>query len=98
MALRAEQRYPTDLTQEEWALVEPLIPPKTGPGRNRTLDLRQVVNALLYREETGCRWRMLPGDFPPWQSVRYYFDKWMRDGTWERIVQALGRQARTDPK
>ena len=94
MSLRPEQRYPTDLTDEEWALIAPLIPSRRGPGRPRTVDLRQVVNALLYLVRTGCQWRMLPKDFPPWQTVRYYYDKWTADGTWDRMVTALRRTVR----
>ena len=71
--------YPTDLTDEQWAILEPLLQRADGPGRPTELDLRTVVNALLYKNRTGCQWRMLPSDFPPHSSVRYYFDKWRHD-------------------
>jgi transposase len=84
--------YPTDLTDEQWAVLEPLLLGSIGPGRPTELDLRTVVNALLYKNRTSCQWRMLPSDFPHHSSVRYYFDKWRHNGTWERINDSL-RQA-----
>ena len=88
------QRYPTDLTDAEWALLEPLLPKRQGPGRPRRVDLRQVLNALFYLTRTGCQWRLLPREFPYWGTVRYYFDKWTNDGTWERLNDALREHAR----
>jgi transposase len=91
--LQPEQVYPTDLTDAQWAVIAPLLPQRTGKGRGRgkptTLDRRQVINALLYLVRTGCQWRMLPRDFPNRNSVRYYFDTWTDDGTWEHIHTAL---------
>lgn len=84
--------YPTDLTDAQWALLEPFLQRPDGPGRPTELDLRTVVDALLYKNRTSCQWRMLPSDFPPHSSVRYYFDKWRHNGTWERINDSL-RQA-----
>ena len=96
------RRYRTDLTDEQWALLEPLFPKRAGPGRPRELDLREVVNAILYLTRTGCQWRLLPTDFPNCNSVRYYFDVWTFDGTWERINAALReavrRRAGRDPQ
>ena len=66
---RAGQRYASDLTEREWALISPFIPPARRGGRPRTTDLREVVNALLYMASTGCQWRMLPKDFPPLSTV-----------------------------
>src|SRR5438067_9318331 len=88
------RRYPTDLTDAEWRLLEALLPPNTGPGRPTTLDRRDMVNALLYMKQTGCAWRLLPHDFPNWTSVRYYFDKWTDDGTWVALNTALREQVR----
>jgi transposase len=81
--------YPTDLTDEQWALVEPWLTERAWTGRPRTLDLREVVNAVLYLLRTGCQWRYLPHEFPHWCSVRYYYDLWLLNGTWERINAAL---------
>src|SRR5215207_1073838 len=86
--------YPTDLTDAQWALIEPLLPGPAWTGRRRTLELREVVNALLYLLRTGCQWRLLPHEFPNWNSVRYYYDLWLWSGTWERINAALGAQDR----
>ena len=89
-----EWGYPTDLTDEQWALVREYLLPNRGRGRPRQLDLRAVLNALLYFTRTGCQWRLLPREYPQWESVRYYFDKWTRDGTLERVQRDLVRQAR----
>ena len=87
-------RYPSDVTDAQWAILEPLVA-KPGPmGRPVKLDLRAIVNALLYMSRSGCQWRMLPTDFPPWTSVRYYFDKWTHDGTLERVNDALRKVVR----
>jgi putative transposase len=86
--------YPTDLTDAQWHLLEPLLRPNAGPGRPTTLELREIVNALLYIKQTGCAWRLLPHDFPQWTSVRYYFDQWTLDGTWEALNTALRQQVR----
>src|SRR5215210_3634526 len=86
--------YLTDLTDAEWAQVEPLLRRRAGPGRPTKLDLREVVNALIYLDRTGCPWRLLPHDFPNPDSVRYYFDKWTWDGTFARINTIVRRQER----
>jgi putative transposase len=86
--------YPSDLTDEQWAVLEPLVQRASGPGRPPTVDLREVVNALLYMDRTGCQWRFLPHDFPHWSAVRYYFDAWSLDGTWEELNDQLVRTAR----
>jgi transposase len=94
-------RYPSDLTDAEWVVIEPMIPPAKRGGRQRSVNLREVVQGLLYILETGCGWRHLPKDFPPRSTVWDYFDLWDYDGTLVRIHEALyvalreteGRQA-----
>jgi putative transposase len=86
--------YASDLTDSEWQHLQPLIDIAAPTGRPRELDLRQVVNAILYLNRTGCQWEMLPREIGPWSSVYYYFRKWRRDGTWERVNAALGRAVR----
>lgn len=88
------QRYPTDLTDDEWALLAPLIPPAKPGGRPRSADVREVVNAVRYALRAGCAWRLLPREFPPWQTVYAYFRRWEADGTWERAAGALRRDLR----
>jgi transposase len=87
-------RYPSDLTDTEWALVAPLIPPAKRGGRQRTVNIREVVNAMLYVLSTGCQWRAIPSDLPPKSTVHDYLDLWSWDGTLERIHHALYVQAR----
>lgn len=85
--------YPSDLTDEEWALIRPLIEVSRG-GRPRELDLRAVFNAILYLDRSGCSWPMLPHDFPKWSSVYYYFRQWSLNGTWPRLHATLHRDLR----
>ena len=91
---RARPRYPSDLTEQEWALLAPLIPPAKPGGHPRTTQMREVLNALFYLDRTGCQWRALPKDFPPWPTVWSYFRQWRNDGTWQRIHTALREQVR----
>jgi putative transposase len=86
--------YPSDLTDAEWRIVEPLIPPAKEGGRPRTTDMREVMNAMLYVDRTGCQWRALPHDFPPWSTIWNYFRTWRNDGTWQRMHTALHEQVR----
>jgi putative transposase len=86
--------YPSDLTDEQWDVLQAHLPTRSGPGAPTSVDLRQIINALLYLDRTGCQWRMLPRDFPAWGAVRYYFDKWRADGTWLALNAALRQQAR----
>ena len=89
-----EQRYPTDLTDAQWELVAPLVPPPKRGGRPRTVEMREVLNAILYMDRAGCQWRMLPREYPNWKTVYWYFTRWQDDGTWERMTDALRRQVR----
>lgn len=75
---RKAKRYPTDLTDEEWAKVAPYLPAPARTGRQRSVDLREVLNAIRYLARTGCGWRMLPKDFPPWQTVYWWFRRFIR--------------------
>jgi transposase len=86
---RSQLRYPSDLTEAEWALVKPLIPPAKRGGGKRRVDMRQVVNGLMYVLSTGCQWRAIPKDLPPKSTVYGYFDLWTYDGTLDRLHHAL---------
>ena len=86
---RSKLRYPSDLTDEEWALSEPLIPAGKRGGNRRTVNVREVVNGLMYVLSTGCQWRAIPKDLPPRSTVYDYFDLWSWDGTLDRIHEAL---------
>ena len=83
------QRYPTDITDAQWAVLEPEIPAPRPGGRPRKTDMREVLDAIFYLTHEGCTWRALPHDFPPWRTVYNYFDRWKRDGTWDRIIGPL---------
>ena len=86
--------YPNDLTDEEWAILEPLIPPAQRGGRPRTVNMRAVLNAIIYVLKTGCQWDHLPHDWPPKGTVYHYFNTWRKDGTWARMNDALREQLR----
>jgi putative transposase len=88
------KRYPSDLTDAQWALLEPGIPPPRPGGRPRKTNMREVVNALFYLIREGCSWRALPHDFPPWKTVYNYFEDWKHDGTWDLFLTALRRRVR----
>jgi transposase len=81
-------RYPSDLTDEQWALIEPMVPVRSG-GRPAIHPRRRIVEAILYVNRTGCSWRQLPHDFPPWDTVYWYFKRWNRQGITDRIHDAL---------
>jgi|SRR5258707_2952710 len=86
--------YPSDLTDEQWAVLEPLIPQPWPGGRPRTTDMREVLNALFYHVREGGSWRALPHDFPPWKTVYNYFQWWTWDGTWQSLLDTLRPQVR----
>jgi transposase len=88
-AQRIGLRYPSDMTNEEWALAAPFIGPAKRGGRKRTVDVREVLNAIFYVLSTGCQWQALPKDFPPKSTVHDYLELWNWDGTLERIHHAL---------
>ena len=98
---RSRLRYPSDLTDAEWSLTKPLIPRAKRGGNKRTVDVREIVNGLMYVLSTGCQWAAIPKDLPPRSTVNFYFKRWEHDGTLDRLHHALyvacreqaGRQA-----
>ena len=95
--MNSRKAYTHDLTDAQWALLAPLLPP--GPqagqvGRPREVDLREIVNAILDVTRTGCQWHALPHDLPHFRTVYWYHRKWLNDGTWERVTDALRRTVR----
>ena len=90
----ARMRYETDLTDEEWQLLRPLIPPAKPGGRPRTTNMREVMNAIFDFLRSGCQWRLLPHDFPPWGTVWWFFWNWRKDGTWREIHDFFRRKLR----
>src|SRR5438067_1495459 len=88
--------YPTDLTDEQWKLIRPLLPHAKPGGRPRSADLRQVLNALFYLVRSGCQWRMIPHEFPPWKTCYNYYRAWIDDGIWDQIIYLLRSDIRLD--
>ncbi len=86
--------YPTDLTDAQWTLLEPMLPPHRPKGRKRRVEMREIANALLYLLRTGCPWRRLPHDLPSWATVWWYFRKWRDDGTLDALHGRLRDMAR----
>ena len=91
---RDKLRYPSDLTDDEWSHVEPLIPPAKHGGRKRSVEPREIVNGLMYVLSTGCQWRYVPKDLPPRSTLHDYLDLWSWDGTLDRIHFTLYVQCR----
>ena len=91
--MSARKPYPSDLTDVQWDNIEPLFPPQQRPagraGRPRTYTVREIVNAICYLARSGCAWRMLPHDFPPWKTVSYYFYTWRDQGLFEEVHGSL---------
>jgi putative transposase len=94
-AALTRKSYPSDLTDAQWAVLEPLIPPATHGGRHREVDMREVLNTLFYQSRSGCQWSMLPHDLLPKSTVYDYFARWRDDGTWQELVDALRQAVRT---
>ena len=92
----ARAAYPYDLTDEEWAIIEPLIPEAKPGGRPRKVDMREVVNGIRYVNRTGCAWRALPHDLPPWGTVWYYFWRFRNEGVWQEMNRSLREQVRLE--
>ena len=87
-------RYPSDVSDAEWAIIEPLVTEKAKTGRPRSVDMREIWNAVMYLNRSGCQWRYLPKDFADYRHVWYYFDKWTNDGLFERINTKLRKRVR----
>jgi putative transposase len=88
------QPYPSDLTDEEWKLLEPLLPPPKHTGRKRKYELREIANAIFYLLRGGGTWRMMPRDLPPWQVVYWHFAQWRGSGVWQNANDTLRTQLR----
>ena len=88
--------YPSDLTDEQWQIIAPLLPLAKPGGRPRTVDLREVINGIFYLNRSGCAWRMLPHEFPPWGTVHYYARQWRLDGVWEQVMTTLRERVREE--
>src|SRR5271154_842028 len=91
----SRKMYPSDLTDKQWEILQPLIPAPKHGGRPRAVDMREVINTILYLNRTGCQWDMLPHDLLPKSTVYDYFAQWRDNGTWQRLIDALRAQVRT---
>ncbi|MEM7129848.1 MAG: IS5 family transposase [Chloroflexota bacterium] len=96
MATQSEQTegYPSDVTDEQWSIIEPHLSQKQRAGRPLSLEVRQLLNAIFYIVRNGITWRAMPKDFPKWSSVYYHFRKWCKDGTWQTINETLRKEER----
>jgi len=92
---RHRKPYPSDLSANEWKKVYPLVQSTRTVGKRRMEDKQEIVNAILYVMRTGCTWRMLPHDLPPWRTVYYHYSRWQKDGTLEMIRIVLGQKSRS---
>src|SRR5215467_14428790 len=90
----SRKRYPSDLTDEQWAVLGPMVPDARPGGRPRKYPMRDILDALFYLNREGCSWRALPHDFPPWKTVYNYLRDWTDDGTWQRLLDALRPRVR----
>jgi len=88
--------YPSDLTDKQWQIIAPLIPPAKPGGRPRAVDTREVINAIMYLVRSGCAWRMLPKEFPPWSTVHGYYRRFRLAGVWQQIHGSLREQVRVE--
>jgi putative transposase len=91
---RLQRAYPSDLSDDEWELLAPLIPPLSAEAAYHFHERREIVNAILYVLRSGCPWRLLPHDLPAWGTVYSYFRRWQREGVWDRVLEALRMQIR----
>lgn len=81
--------YPTDISDEAWEWIAPILAQRPGPGRKRSVNIREIVNAIFYLDKTGCQWEMLPHDFPDYRHVNYYYLEWTRSGVWDTVLSRL---------
>ena len=92
--MTVNKRYPSDMSDAEWLIIEPLIPPPKSGGRPQVWPLREILNAIFYLLRTGCSWRQLPSDLPPWRTVYRYFRRWSADGVIEQVHDQLRESLR----
>jgi len=90
----ARKSYPSDLTDEQWKILELFMPEPKDDGRDRIYELREIMNGIFYVLRTGCSWRSVPHDLPPWESVYGYYRLWSKDGTWEKINNEMREELR----
>ncbi len=94
--MKSRRSYPTDLSDEEWEILQPLVPEAAPGGRPRAHQTRELLDAIFYVVRGGCAWRLLPHDFPPWQTAYHYFGGWRLDGSWEKIHATLRERTRLE--
>lgn len=91
-----ERIYPSDLSDAEWSILRPLIPPSPPIGADRSVEMRRIVNGILYVNRSGCQWRMLPKEYEHWNTTYGYFRRWRKTGAWQRIHDALRERVRLE--
>jgi putative transposase len=94
MLFMQRKAYDTDVSDQEWSLLQPTLPKAKHGGRPREAEMREIINGLFYLTKTGCQWRNMPHDFPPWQTIYTYFRNWKKDGTWKAVHDFFRRKLR----
>ena len=97
-AVLEKKRYPSDLSFKQWKIIEPFIPPAKQGGRPRKHSMKDILDAIWYKVKTGCQWRQLPNDYPPWRTVYEYFNNWSLDDTWQVIHDEIVKLVRKKRK
>jgi transposase len=92
--MRDRMPYSSDLSDREWQILEPLLPPEKPGGRHRAYPIREILNAIQYVLRSGCAWRAIPHDLPHWETAYHYFQRWKKDGTWQQIHDQLHTELR----
>ena len=91
---KSSRVYPTDMTDAQWEIIRPMLPPSPPVGADREVDMRKVVNGIFYLNRTGCQWRMLPREYEHWNTTFGYYNRWRKDATWQRIHDTLREEVR----
>jgi len=91
---KSNQIYPTDIPDSQWEIIRPMLPPSPPLGTDREVDMRKIINGIFYLNRTGCQWRMLPKEYEHWNTTFGYYNRWRKDGTWQRIHDTLREEVR----
>lgn len=91
---KSNRIYPTDMTDAQWEIIRPMLPPSPPIGADRWVDMRKIINGIFYLNRTGCQWRMLPKEYEHWNTTYGYYSRWRKDGIWQHIHEVLREEVR----